>query len=56
VVLAKHVDRDSLILGPDFCYQRLNTLPADTLSPFVTLDEELAQIEMIFFFSVKCIS
>jgi hypothetical protein len=34
----------------------LNTLPADTVSPLVTLDEELAQIEMVFFFAVKRIS
>ena len=32
MVVAKDIDRDSLILGPDFCNQRLNTLPADTVA------------------------
>jgi hypothetical protein len=53
MVLAQYVHGNAFILGPDLRKQDLEALPTKASAAPVPLDEELAQVEKVFLFSVQ---
>ncbi len=52
-VVNEHVDRQALRLGPDLGSQHLDRLPADSLTPAVANDEELAEMDLVRLLAVQ---